>query len=159
MSKKTLLIGYGNPGRMDDGIANECIERTNAWIEENKLQNIDTVSVFQINIEDSMRMADYDTVIFIDASIENIDNFIITKIEPNLSPSQYTTHASSPAYSLALCHEMFKKYPETYLFHIKGYEFEFKEGLTENGASNLNEAFEVLKEILSDPSTINTYLK
>ena len=70
-----------------------------------------------------------DIVIFADASIEEIDDFIFTKVNPDNSTIEFTMHAVSPAFVLDLCRKLYGKCPETYLIHIKGYEWEFEEKL------------------------------
>ena len=57
-------------------------------------------------------------------------------------------HAVSPAYVLDLCQKIFHKSPETYLLHIKGYEFELIEELTPKAKENLEKAVAFLKKEL-----------
>lgn len=148
MQKKILLYGYGNPGRQDDGLGNEFIERIEKWISKEGIEDIETDSNYQLNIEDADAISDKDVVVFVDASIEEIDDFILTKVKPNESKVEFTMHAVSAAFVLDLCQKLYNKHPETYLLHIKGYEWDFKEGLTDKAIQNLDKALEFIKQRL-----------
>lgn len=155
---KILVYGYGNPGRQDDGLGNAFIEELDKWIEVEVLQNITTDSNYQLNIEDADAIADKDIVIFVDASIEPIEDFILTEVKSSDSKIEFTMHAVSASFVLDLCQKIYKKNPATFLLHIKGYEWDFKEGLTDEARQNLNMAFEFLKKILVKPTDVNKYV-
>ncbi|MBC34991.1 MAG: hypothetical protein CL663_02960 [Bacteroidetes bacterium] len=150
---KVLLYGYGNPGRQDDGLGNAFIDRIEEWIKEEGLENIELDSNYQLNIEDAEAISNYDIAIFIDASVEEIDDFCVTKVSKE-SEIVYTTHAASPGYIYDLCIQIYGQAPPTFLVHIKGYEWAFKEGLTENGVANLEKAIEFMKPYLKSPEKL-----
>lgn len=144
---KTLIYGYGNPGRQDDGMGARFVDLVDKWIEESNVEGIDTDCNYQLNIEDAAIIGEYDTVFFIDASIvEEVDSFRLDKIEPDDASIEFTMHAVSTAYVVDLCRKIYGKYPEAYVMHIKGYEFDFKEELTPKAQQNMIEAFEFLKK-------------
>ncbi|MFC2107221.1 hypothetical protein ACFLRY_02680 [Bacteroidota bacterium] len=70
------------------------------------------------------------------------------------SKATFTTHAASPGYIMHLCDELFKKNPFTLLVHIKGYEWEFQEGLSDKAQKNLNDALAYFKDILKQPELV-----
>ena len=146
--KNILIYGYGNPGRQDDGLGVKLAEEIDNWAKENNLDHIKTDINYQLNIEDAFLIKDFDLVIFADATIEeDVSDFKITEVIPS-EKTEFTMHAVSPAFILHLCQNLYKKYPETKLVHIKGYKWELKEGLTSSGQKNLNIAKpEVLKII------------
>ncbi len=146
---KILIYGYGNPGRQDDGLGARFIELVDKWIEEEKIENVSTDCNYQLNIEDAAVIAEYDTVIFIDASVvDDVDQFRLETIEPNDATIEFTMHAVSTAYVVDLCRKIYGKTPEPYVLHIKAYEFEFKEELTNKAAENMFAAFDFLKRYL-----------
>jgi hydrogenase maturation protease len=155
---KILLYGYGNPGRQDDGLGNAMIDLVDEWIKKEKIAGIKTDSNYQLNIEDADAISDKDLVIFIDASIEPIESYKLTKVESSDSQIEFTMHAVSPAFVLDLCHKIYKTFPDTFLLHIKGYEWDFMEGFTDKAESNLLKAFEFLKMILKDPEKIAKFV-
>ena len=152
MSKyKILIYGYGNPGRQDDGLGNAFVELLEDWVNEHNLEGYEFDSNYQLNIEDAAAVSDKDLVIFVDASIEKIESFILTPVDASTKVA-FTTHAASPGYIIGLCKKIYNKFPPTYLLHIKGYEWEFKEGLTKKAKQNLEESLKAMKEKLMDPS-------
>ena len=146
---KILLYGYGNPGRKDDGLGPAVIDMVEKWIVQEKLKNIFVDSNYQLNIEDAYTIRDYDIVIFIDASIEDIDDYMVTEVEPS-DKVNYTMHSVSPSFILHLCKKIYNYTPKTFLLHIKGYEFELEEGFSEKATNNLNLAFEFIKKTVRE---------
>ena len=145
---KTLVYAYGNPGRQDDALANDLVEKVQEWISENNITNVDCDSNYQLNIEDAEIISHYDVVYFVDASMEDIDDILFTKIEASDAKVEFSMHAVSPAYVVDLCIKMYKKKPEAQLLHIKGYEWEFMESMTDKAKENLEKAFMALKDRL-----------
>ncbi len=137
--KKVLIYGYGNPGRQDDALGVLLAERMESWAKMNNLNSIDFDSNYQLNIEDALTISEYDFVIFADASMEDIGDYTITQVEPS-EKTEFTMHAMSPDFILHLCHSLYHKFPKTYLIHIKGYEFNLLEQLTNTAKENLMKA-------------------
>ncbi len=155
-TKKILIYGYGNPGRQDDGLGNTAIEALDAWLKENKITNIALDSNYQLNIEDAADIADKDIVVFVDASEEaHVENFIVTRVEPT-DKVEFTMHTVSPGFVLNLCNQIYNKMPETYLIHIRGYEWEMKEELTVEAKKNLSLALDYIKQGIKNPQIFNT---
>ncbi|NQT65416.1 MAG: hydrogenase maturation protease [FCB group bacterium] len=148
MDKKILLYGYGNPGRQDDALGIRFIEEMQTWVEENGYKNISFDSNYQLNIEDADTISGYDIVFFIDASMESIKSFSITKVEQSNAQVEFTMHAISPGVVLSLCQQIYNKVPQTHLIHIKGFEWEleFDKGLTEKAEKNLQDALRFIQE-------------
>ncbi len=147
---KVLIYGYGNPGREDDGLGNAFVNRIREWVAIEGLHDFDFDSNYQLNIEDADAIADKDLVIFADASEEDIEDFCLSKVD-GTSGVTFTTHAASPGYIVKLCEDLFNKKPTVLLLHMKGYEWEFKEGLSEKATANLNAALVYMKKKLLRP--------
>ena len=143
--KRILIYAYGNPGRQDDGLGNRLIEELDKWIESQGTKGIELESNYQLNIEDALRIAENDVVIFIDASNEDIEDINFSIVEPSEGRSEFTTHSASPSFVLALCIKLYDKHPEAYLLQIRGYSWEFTEGLSEKAEKNLNKALEFIR--------------
>ncbi|MBE9491610.1 MAG: hydrogenase maturation protease [Bacteroidetes bacterium] len=150
---KILIYGYGNPGRQDDGLGNAFVELLEDWANKRKLEGFEFDSNYQLNIEDAAAIADKDLVIFVDASTEKIESFILTPVDASTKVA-FTTHAASPGYIIGLCKKLYNRIPPTYLLHIKGYEWDFKEGLTKKAKQNLEESLKAMKEKLLNPSEL-----
>ena len=150
---KILLYGYGNPGRQDDGLGIAFVEQMEKWVNDKGLEGFTFENNYQLNIEDAEEVSDKDLVIFADASQEDIDDFCVSKVDKS-SKATFTTHAASPGYIIHLCDELFKKTPFTLLVHLKGYEWEFQEGLTGKAQKNLEDAIAYFQELLKEPELI-----
>jgi len=151
--QKILIYGYGNPGRQDDGLGIRFISELECWLKQNIMDNISLDSNYQLNIEDALALSEADIAIFVDASTETIEDFVLTKVEP-CDKVEFTMHAVSPAFILSLCRDLYKTAPKTYLLHIKGYEWAMQEGLSEKAGCNLNLALAFIQSILKEPEQI-----
>lgn len=143
-----LIYGYGNPGRMDDGLGCRFVDLFSQWATEQNMTNIEFDCNYQLNIEDAHAISEKDLVIFADASQEDIEDFILTEVNES-SDMSFTSHEASPGYIYYLCKKLFDKSPKTYLLHIKGYEWSFQEGTTKKAESNLLAGFEYMKGLFT----------
>lgn len=153
MSANILIYGYGNPGRQDDGLGNAFVDKFEEWIKIQGLQGFEFDSNYQLNIEDAEAIRDKDLVIFVDASTEDIEDFVLTPVSES-SKVAFTTHAATAGYVVKLCADIFGKTPAAYLLHIKGYKWDFAEGLSENALINLNLALNDMKKKIADPENL-----
>ncbi len=135
--KKLLIYGYGNPGREDDGLGAAFIHRMEQWLAQNPDPSVSLDCNYQLNIEDAEKISAFDTVLFVDASQEEIENFEITKVDPSASRIEFSMHAVSVSFVVDLCQKMFGKAPVAYLLHLKGYQWNFNEKLTSKAQQNL----------------------
>ena len=147
-----LVYGYGNPGRQDDGLGIELVNRLEEWAIDAGLENVEFDNNYQLNIEDAEAIAQKDLVIFADASEEEIKDFCFSRVD-GTGKLAFTTHAASPAYIVKLCQELFQKTPQVLLLHIKGYEWAFQEGLSARAMENLDQALGFMKMMLEHPET------
>ncbi len=151
-----MVYGYGNPGRMDDGLGAELVNALEQWAKENNFDNIEFDSNYQLNIEDAYDISTKDMVVFVDASQEDIEDFVLTKVDEK-SKLSFTSHEASPGYIYYLSKKLFNKSPETFLLHIKGYKWDFQQGLSENAKQNLNKAIAYMKIVLENPYKISNF--
>jgi hydrogenase maturation protease len=140
---KIVVYGYGNPGRQDDGLGPAVARR----IEEMGISGVATESNYQLNIEDATIIADADCVIFVDASLSGDGPFNFAEIEP-AGEITFTTHSMSPQSVLALCQDLFDRKVRAYLMGIRGYEWDFVEGLSPDAEKNLDGACDYLRAFI-----------
>ncbi len=145
---KILVYAYGNPGRQDDGLGAALIKRLDQYLEASPANNIVTDTNYQLNIEDAATVAEASMVIFADASIEDIEAYSFTEVKPNDARVEFSMHAVSPAFVIDLCRKIYGAAPPAYLLHIKGYEWDFREELTDAALANLDKAFAFLINFL-----------
>jgi len=150
LKKRVLVFGYGNPGRQDDGLGNEMAKMIQSWIDEHQLGCMTTDSNYQLNIEDAEKISEWDIVVFVDASKEeSTHEYRFKKVEPSDAKVEFSMHAVSPSYVLHLSEKLFNKSPETYILGIRGFEWDFKEELSDIAKLNLEQAFQYLTRKLA----------
>lgn len=138
---RVLVLGYGNPGRQDDGLGPAAAEAIDlyGWPEVNAFDN------YQLNIEDAMDVAVHDVVWFVDAAKTGAAPFEVQEISPTYT-QEFTSHLVRPETILAMAQRYFGRAPKAYLLGIRGYGFEFEEGLTSAADANLQLAVAMLSE-------------
>jgi hydrogenase maturation protease len=148
--QKTLIYGYGNPGRQDDALGVMLADKLEFWARTEGYGWITVDSNYQLNIEDTATISEYERVIFADASKEEyIESFLLDNLKPS-AQIEFTMHAVSPAFILHLCQEIYEKLPEAWLLHIRGYEWELTEGLTPKAFQNLENAINEMKKFIRE---------
>lgn len=140
---RILVVGFGNPGRQDDGLGPALADR----IEAMALEGVDVEIDYQLNIEHGAMIAEYDKVLFADASKEGAAPFTIARV-PAAQEIAFTTHAVSPESVLAICEDHFGAPPPCWVLAMRGYAFEMKEELTAEARRNLEEAVAFVEKLL-----------
>jgi hydrogenase maturation protease len=143
MSTKTLVLGYGNSGRQDDGLgpaAAAAIDRLN-------LPGVKVEINYLLNIEDAADAAQHDVVLFIDALAEGPEPFEWREIFP-ADETAFSSHIVKPEVILGICQKCYGRSPKAWLLGIRGYQFELQEGLTERARKNLDEAIAYLQKMI-----------
>ena len=140
-----IVYGYGNPGRQDDGLGPAMIER----IESAGMPHVQTRCNFQLNVEDAYTIAGGRAVIFVDASLDGDEPYVFYEIEPS-AEIRFTTHSMAPQSVLALCNDLFNSERKAYMLSIRGYVWEFEEGLSAEAAQNLDQAFAFLENKIAE---------
>lgn len=154
---RILIYGYGNPGREDDGLGIAFADAMQKWSIDHDIKNLSFEVNYQLNIEDALEISKYDLVMFADASQEEIDHFQISEVVPSQKVN-FNMHSVSPSYVGHLCSEIFNKNPKTLLIHLKGYQWEMKEGLSKGAVLNLEMALTHVQAILKNPETMENQL-
>jgi hydrogenase maturation protease len=141
---KILLIGFGNPGREDDGIGPALAEEVARW----NLPGVTVDSNYQLQVEDSAAVSEADVVIFIDAAAEGPEPFFFKRVSPG-GQFEFSSHSVRPEAVLELTKQIFGREVDAYILGIRGYYFnQFKEGLSSGGKKNLWKAMVFLERVL-----------
>jgi hydrogenase maturation protease len=138
---RVLVLGYGNPGRQDDGLGPAAV----AEIEKMAIPDVSIQDNYQLVIEDAAEVAEHDVVWFVDAARSGAEPYEIRKLTA-MHDMAFTSHLLRPEALLAIAEQYYDKSPEAYLLGIRGYEFEFLEGLTDRASANLVQAVSVLRQ-------------
>lgn len=142
-----LLIGYGNPGRLDDGLGPALAES----IRQMGLDHVTVESCYQLAVEHAEQAAHYDVTIFADADMNGPEPFRFDRLEPKMDAA-FSTHAIAPAAVLGLARDLFNATADGYILGIRGYDFDdFGEGLSPRARGNLAAAVKFLESALQTP--------
>ena len=146
MSTRRLLIGYGNPGRRDDGLgqlAAEAIERLD-------LPGVTVETAYQLQVELAEAIAEHDVVVFVDASVSAREPFELRDVSAS-SGFEFSTHAMSPEGVLGVALTHFDSETSGVTLAIRGYEFDtFGEEPSSRARQNLDHAVAYLARALRE---------
>jgi len=147
-SPRVLLLCYGNPGRLDDGLG----PAFGAEIERARLPGVDVEVNYQLNVEDIKTAADHEVVLFVDASTEGGSLFTFRPVRPRANLS-FSSHSLEPEQVLAFARDLFNGEPRGYALGILGYEFDdFGERLSPRAQANLALAVGFMLPVLREGS-------
>lgn len=141
---KVLLIGYGNPGRLDDGLGPALAGVVGRW----GLERVTVERCYQLAVEHAEQVARHQVVIFADADVACPDPFRFESLEPRMDAA-FTTHSMAPASVLGLARHVFGATTDGFLLGIRGYDFDaFGECLSPRARANLDAAAQFLESAL-----------
>ncbi|HVN71428.1 MAG TPA: hydrogenase maturation protease [Desulfomonilia bacterium] len=138
--KRRLIIGIGNEYRRDDGIGIRIAGLA-------KIEGFDVMTSMGINPELAETLHGYDTVIFVDASVEG-EPVAVRRVTPGNSTLPLF-HQITCEGILALTEALYHTCPEAWLLSVRGYDFEHGEGFSCQAEENLMHALKVLKQFIS----------
>lgn len=152
----TLIIGYGNPDRQDDGIAWHILVRLAGKlgrpipsIDEGFLpsgENPDLLFILQLVPELAETISAYQRVCFVDAHTGNVPEKVnLVKVKADYQRSPFTHHMTAET-CLALAKTIYGKDPQAILVSVRGYKFGFSHDLS-SAASQLAE--QAVEQILT----------
>jgi len=160
---RTLIVGYGNPYRGDDGVGFHVLSaianrlgRPSLTLDDDGLdalgQDIDLICLPQLLPELTQILGDYDEVIFVDAHTGAYDEEMrCVPVKPRYVPSTFTHHMK-PEMLLGLGQAFSEAVPSATLLSVRGYEFELKVELSEAAQLLADQAVDRIMEMLPDPA-------
>jgi len=140
VTPRILLIGYGNPGRGDDGLGPALAAR----IEALDLPGVTVDRDYQLTVDHAPMIAAHDMVIFADAMIGLEMPFRLAPLPPDPTVG-LGSHQVSPEAALHLAGLLYGHAPPGWMLAIAGQTFgEVAEGLSALAEQNLTQAAEFL---------------
>jgi len=157
--KRTLIIGYGNLDRQDDGVAWHILGRTARLVGfagpfhpeeglESVVVGLDFLFQLQLTPELAEMLTDYERVCFVDAHTGVVPqdvHWVTLEAEFQRSP---LTHHFTPNSCLALCKEVYHHQPEAALVSVRGYWFGFTQELSEETTELAGQAAQMIVDWL-----------
>lgn len=138
MAAKTLIIGYGNPLRGDDGLgwaaAASLTPRTDP-------AHVNIITCQQLTPDLAASISEAALVIFIDAAVEGHPGEVQIRplTAPPTSDDGTFTHHLDAAGMMELAASLYDATPRAYLVMVRGYDFSFRDGLSDDMQVALND--------------------
>ncbi len=152
---KTLILGYGNVDRQDDGVAwhvlaNLCqkLGRPAPLSADDEFENPgdspDLDFVLQLTPELAEVIAAYNRVCFVDAHTGSVpEDLHREEVKPEYQSSPFTHHMT-PATCLSFVKTIYHRDLEGLLVSIRGYEFGFSQELSPASSRLADQAADVI---------------
>jgi hydrogenase maturation protease len=143
---RILVIGYGNPGRRDDGLGPALAARLQAL----NLPGVTVENDYQLSIEHAEVVARYDVVVFADAArdVPGDGPFYLSPLTPAPDARSFS-HSLSPQAVLELAAQCFGARPRGWLLGIRPADLDsFGEGISPQGQENLSSALAALQQAI-----------
>ena len=147
---KTLLVGFGNPLRSDDGVGLNVAEA----IDKLNLPGVDVRAVHQLNVDIAGDLEGYRRVIFVDAS-EDGPPVHMRQVISQEGLEKVSSHHLHPGILLALADKIYGLNPEMILCQILGENFDVGNGLSGPAKSRVGEAIKRILALLKEPDQPN----
>ncbi|MBN1558065.1 MAG: hydrogenase maturation protease [Lentisphaerae bacterium] len=142
--QRTLVIGFGNPGRLDDGLGPAAA----AALEADPPAGVTVESDYQLTVEDAHAVAGHDVTVFVDADAAGPEPFGWSRVAPRTATG-FSSHGVEPADVVGLARDLFGSRAGAYLLGIRGYRFDgFGETLSPPARRNLDAAVAFLRHAL-----------
>jgi hydrogenase maturation protease len=156
--KKSLIIGYGNPDREDDGVAWHILRALTVRLgltspesyedEFPEFAAIDFAFYLQLTPEMAEDINEYEHVCFVDAHTGNIlEPVRLISVESEFQHSPFTHHLT-PQSLLSMCETLYGRKPDAALLSVRGYRFLFSRQLSEETAALVPQALDLIWEWL-----------
>jgi hydrogenase maturation protease len=131
---RILLIGYGNPGRGDDGLGPALA----AAIDAMGLAGVTVDIDYQLTVDHAAMIAAHDVVVFADAMIGLADPYRFSKVG-TAPPETLGSHQVSPEAAMALAGLLFGRAPPGWILAMAGDAYgEIREGLSARAEASLS---------------------
>lgn len=139
---RTLVIGYGNTLRRDDGAGPETARRVAAL----DLPGVETLESHQLLPEHAELLSRTDRAIFVDASVADCP------APPHLEAlapdrrADLDTHASDPGGMLALARILFGHAPPAWVIRLPAADLDIGEGLSPTAEEAVGQAVALIRD-------------
>lgn len=159
MDNRTIIVGYGNIDRADDGVAfpiiNELRRRRGvAELPEGDTgldsldDQVDSIFIPQLIPEVMEMLTGYDRIIFVDAHIgDGTRDINCCAVSPHYSSTVFTHHMTPPVL-LAFLKAMYSCEPEAHLVSVRGREFDFSRTLSPRVRRLVRRAADTILELI-----------
>jgi hydrogenase maturation protease len=141
--KRTLVLGYGNPLRRDDGIGWHAAQ---ALAGTAKQENLHILACHQLLPELAESISQFDRVIFVDASVKEPAGQISCRpIAARGETGNAMSHNMMPQTLLAWSRNLYNSEPEAVLVTMGAGSIEYGDGMTPQAAQNFAQLLDCVR--------------
>ena len=145
---KSLVIGYGNSLRSDDGIGIRVAEIVSSW----QLPEINSLALAQLTPEIAADLSKVDLVIFVDACSTTDTNTVkLSNLKP-ANQTQIRSHLSNPQALLSLTQTLYGKCPQAWALLVPGVNFQIGDRLSAVAETGIDRALIQIKNLVTENS-------
>jgi hydrogenase maturation protease len=156
----TIIVGYGNIYRSDDGVAFSVINELRRRLGHEPLEEGDTgldnlnnendsVFVSQLVPEIMELLARYTRILFVDAHVgPDMEELNVEPVAPEYVASSFTHHMT-PSSLLAFLKTMYRSEPDAYLVSIRGHDFDLTQTLSPKTRALVKPAVEAIIQLIN----------
>ena len=159
--KRTLVAGFGNLFRRDDGLGPAVVNALRARLGRERLaplddgfddlgHPVDTVVLHQLVPELAETVKDYDLLVFVDAHVGNLPEDMREERISVAYQAPLVSHQFRPSTVLALAQQMYGHAPDAVLLSLRGYDFDYGEGLSPEAQLLVDPAAERILALVAD---------
>jgi len=159
---RTLVIGYGNPDRQDDGVASHILdqlsERWNRPVHTSTAdlpalgEVVDLLLQLQLTPEMVEAFVHYEQIIFVDAHTGEEPDINVKEVRSEYQTSPLTHHMT-PETCMALLRGLYQTAVRASLVSIRGYEFGFTRSLSSKTMQSIGPAVEMISTLILDSTS------
>ena len=152
---RTLIIGYGNPSRQDDGVGLAVVNGLRARAGQRLLEEgedgfddlgtaLDTLFLQQLSPELAETLIEYDRVVLVDAHFGIYPELVHrAELDPHVEAA-IVSHHFKPGTLLALARQLYGRAPSGELVSVRGFAFDFTSELSPQTAEGVGQVIEEL---------------
>lgn len=145
---RTLVVGWGNPLRGDDGTGRLLAEE----LEDHPVPGVEAVALHQLVPEVAAKVAEAARVVFVDARADASAPWVRLERIHAAATGGRLAHAFAPAGLLELARDVYHAEPEAWLLSVAGFRFDHGEGLSPSARRAAASARTVLHRLIREDS-------
>jgi len=159
MATNTIIIGYGNIDRADDGVAFAVIaelrrrlgvkilEEGETGLDDLNSHN-DSIFIPQLVPEIMELLTGYKRIIFVDAHVgSDMEDISCSPVLPQYVSSSFTHHMM-PSALIAFLKTLYQCEPKAHLVSIRGYNFDFTRTLSPEAQALVRPAVDTILKLM-----------
>jgi len=143
---KTLILGYGNCSRRDDGVGWFVVERLTSL----SLADVELMTGHQLEVDHAELVSRFDNVIFVDAAVPQNPRPVTEVVVRPCFRAHAVAHYLTPSDVISLSDTLYGQVPRAILFSVRGWDFAFGSGLSPATESAAMQVVQRIQQVLAE---------